>query len=625
MEAYVDPGSIKQDLTLKEVQEQFKELEESKEEKTIVGRIMIKRGVGKISFTKLFDGTGEFQVVLRVDELGKEKMKIFEKLFDIGDFAEFSGTFFVTERGQESLLVSNFRMLTKALLPLPEKWHGLEDIEEKYRKRYLDILTNEDARKRFITRAKVVSEIRSMLDAEDFLEVETPILQNQASGAMAETFNTHHNDYDLDVVLRISLEAEHKMIMAGGYPAVYEIGKNFRNEGSDSTHIQEFTMIEWYKAYKGLDYNMDLTEKMLKSIAEKVIGKTKFEIENFAGDVVKIDFGGKWERVEFNDLIMEHANINLETATRDELEAKAIELGEKNAEAKKMSDWNLMDSIWKKSARRKIINPTWVTRYPGNLKPLAIQNDNGTAEVAQLVMAGFELSNHYAELVNPVKQRELLEEQVSAKSDGDAEAMEMNNSFIEAMEYGMPPMTGTGIGIDRLVGIFTEQNNLRDTIIFPLMKPKTDSESSGRSKDTKIAVALINKDSRLEAWQEMNTVAHLSASFAARNGRKLLEQDEIRTKDDKGIKLNIQHAIMIKEINNNQMLELIKEAQGAGIEVVEFTRDMIETTDDAKLIKNAKARAFDEFEYLGVLLFGKISEVNNLTKKFDLYNGNCSK
>jgi len=480
MEAYVDPGSIQQDLTLKEVGEQFSKLEKSGEEKTIAGRIMIKRSVGKLAFSKLFDGTGEFQVVLRVDELGKKKMKIFEKLFDAGDFAEFSGTFFVTERGQESLLVKDFRMLTKSLLPLPEKWHGLEDIEEKYRKRYLDILTNKDSYKRFITRAKIVSKIRKMLDEEGFLEVETPILQNQASGAMAETFNTYHKDYGLDVVLRISLEAEHKMIMAGGYPAVYEIGKNFRNEGSDSTHIQEFTMIEWYKAYKGLDYNMDLTEKMLKNLAEDIVGKTKFSIEDFAGKIVEIDFGQKWERIDFNDLVKKYADIDLETVTRDELENKAIELGEKREEAKKMSDWNLMDSIWKKSARRKVINPTWVTRYPGNLKPLAIQNENGTAEVAQLVMAGFELSNHYAELVDPIVQRKLLEEQAAAKSDGDAEAMEMNNSFIEAMEYGMPPMTGTGIGIDRLTGIFTEQNNLRDTILFPLMKPRGENSKENK-------------------------------------------------------------------------------------------------------------------------------------------------
>ncbi len=483
MEAYVDPGSVKQDLTLKEAGEQFTDLEKAGKEKTIVGRIMVKRGAGNISFAKLFDGTGEFQVVLRTNELGKDKMKIFEKLFDAGDFAEFSGTFFVTERGQESLLVNNFRMLTKSLLPLPEKWHGLEDLEEKYRKRYLDTLTNKHSRKRFLLRAKIVSEIRNILDAEGFLEVETPVLQNQASGAMAETFNTYHNDYNLDIVLRISLEAEHKMIMAGGYPAVYEIGKNFRNEGSDPTHMQEFTMIEWYRAYRGLEYNIELTEKMLKNIAKKIIGKTKFEIEDFSGKIVEIDFGKKWEKIEFNDLVKKYANIDLQTATREEIEAKAIELGEKSKEAKKMSKWNLMDSIWKKSARKKIVNPTWVTRYPGNLKPLAIQNENGTAEVAQLVMAGFELSNHYAELVDPIAQKKLLEEQVKAKFEGDAEAMEMNNSFIEAMEYGMPPMTGTGIGIDRLVGIFTEQNNLRDTVFFPLMKPKGESkEVENKSK-----------------------------------------------------------------------------------------------------------------------------------------------
>lgn len=623
MDSYVDPGSVKQDLTLGEVGEQFAELKKNNREKTITGRIMIKRGAGKISFSKIFDGTGEFQVVLRVDELGKEKMKTFEKLFDAGDFAEFSGIFFTTEKGQESLLVDSFRMLTKALLPLPEKWHGLEDVEERYRKRYLDVLTNKDSYKRFITRTKIVSEIRSILDKEDFLEVETPILQNQASGAMAKTFNTHHNDYDLDVVLRISLEAEHKMIMAGGYPAVYEIGKNFRNEGSDSTHMQEFTMIEWYKAYKGLDYNMDLTEKMLKSIAEKVVGKTKFEIEDFTGDVVKIDFGKKWERIEFNDLVMKYANINLEVATREDLEAKALELGEKKDEVKKMSDWNLMDSIWKKSARKKIVDPTWVTRYPGNLKPLAIQNDNGTAEVAQLVMAGFELSNHYAELVNPITQRKLLEAQVDAKFGGDAEAMEMNNAFIEAMEYGMPPMTGTGIGIDRLVGIFTEQNNLRDTVLFPLMKPKDISDSDEEKlKNTKIAVVLINKSSNMEAWQEMNTASHLSASFASRKGRELLEQDDLVTKDGKKIKLNIQHAIMIKETEtNDSLIGIINEARANELEVVEFTRDMLETTDDAKLIKNAGKRDFDEFEYLGVLVFGKMFTINKLTKKFDLYKG----
>ena len=493
MDAFVDPSTVKQDLTLATANADFSDLEKSGESKSIVGRIMTKRGAGKIAFATIFDGTDTFQVVLKSDVLDAEKMKLFDKAFDMGDFAEFTGIFFVTEKGQESMEVSDFRMLTKTLLPLPEKWHGLQDKEEKYRKRYLDLISDEESFKRFQTRARIISEIRRMLDEEGFLEVETPILQNQASGAMAETFNTHHNDYNLDMVMRISLEAEHKMIMAGGYPAVYEIGKNFRNEGSDSTHMQEFTMIEWYKAYKGLDYNMGLTEKMLKNIAEKIVGKTEFQMESASGESVTVDFGKKWEKLEFNDLIRKYADIDPETASREELEAKAVEFGENADDIKKMSIGNVLDSIWKKSARRKVIQPTWIVHYPGTLKPLAIQNVDGTSETAQPVIAGFELSNHYAELVNPLKQRELLEAQVQAKEDGDAEAMDMNNEFITAMEHGMPPMTGTGIGIDRLVGIFTEQNNLRDTVLFPIMKPDMSHLSKTQLKKIKEAEKKKNK------------------------------------------------------------------------------------------------------------------------------------
>ncbi len=482
MEAYPDPAETKPSATLKEVVDNFSDWEKEEKELNLVGRIITKRGAGKISFANIFDGTENFQVVLQADILGKDKMKIFDKLFDMGDFANFSGTLFKTQKGQESLKVSDFKMAGKTLLPMPEKWHGLSDKEEKYRKRYLDLISDKSTFKRFKLRASIISEIRKILDEKGFLEVETPILQSQASGAMAETFNTHHNDYNMDMVLRISLEAEHKMIMAGGYPAVYEIGKNFRNEGSDSTHMQEFTMIEWYKAYEGLEYNMDLTEKMLKQIAENVVGKTIFKMESAGGDEVEVDFGKTWERLEFNDLIREYANINPETATRGELENKAIELGEDKNNISKMSVGNILDSIWKKSARRKIIQPTWIMHYPGSLKPLAIQNENGTSEVAQPVVAGFELSNHYAELVNPIKQRELLEEQVMAKEGGDAEAMDMNNEFITAMEHGMPPMTGTGIGIDRLVGIFTEQGNLRDAVFFPIMKPIEEKLSKNKLK-----------------------------------------------------------------------------------------------------------------------------------------------
>lgn len=482
MEAYLDPSEAKPSITLKEISENFSDLEKEKKEHKIVGRIITKRGSGKIAFANIFDGTETFQVVLQDDILGSDKMKIFDKLFDMGDFAIFSGTLFKTQKGEKSLKVIDFKIAGKTILPMPEKWHGLSDKEEKYRKRYLDLISDKNTFERFKIRAKIISEIRKILDDEGFLEVETPILQNQASGAMAETFNTHHNDYGIDMVLRISLEAEHKMIMVGGYPAVYEIGKNFRNEGSDSTHMQEFTMIEWYKAFEGLDYNMDLTEKMLKNIAEKVVGKTEFEMESASGEKVKVDFGKKWEKLEFNDLIRKYAKIDPETATREELENKAVEFGEDKNNISKMSIGNILDSIWKKSARRKIIQPTWIIHYPGSLKPLAIQNENGTSETAQPVIAGFELSNHYAELVDPIKQKELLEAQVEAKKGGDVEAMDMNNEFITAMEHGMPPMTGTGIGIDRLVGIFTEQNNLRDTVFFPIMKPLVEQLSKSQLK-----------------------------------------------------------------------------------------------------------------------------------------------
>ncbi|MBU4536606.1 lysine--tRNA ligase, partial [Patescibacteria group bacterium] len=297
-----------------------------------------------------------------------------------------------------------------------------------------------------------------------------PVLQSQASGAMAETFKTHLNDYDMDMVLRISLEAELKIIMAGGYPAIYEIGKNFRNEGSDSTHMQEFTMLEWYKAYKDLDYNLELTERIIKTLAKDVIGKMQFKIVGVNDKEVDIDLDREWKRVKFNDLILENTGMNPQGASREDIEKKAFDLGFDKNEVTKISEGNLLDFIFKKSSRAKIINPTFVTHYPGTLKPLAMQNEDGTAEVAQLIIAGAEITNQYAELIDPVVQKELLEKQAQLKAEGDKETMDYNNDFVEAMEYGMPPMTGFGMGIDRLVAILTEKPNLRDTVFFPIMR-----------------------------------------------------------------------------------------------------------------------------------------------------------
>jgi lysyl-tRNA synthetase class 2 len=361
---------------------------------------------------------------------------------------------------------------TKALLPIPSEHYGLEDEEEKMRKRYLDAVVNSEVYSRFETRAKIIKYIRQFFDDKKFLEIETPILQSQAGGAMAKTFNTHHNDYDIDMVLRISLELEHKMMMVSGYNRIYEIGKNFRNEGSDPTHIQEFTMIEWYAAYETLETNMKWTEDLIRGLARDVIGKMIFMTEDKSGNKVEVDLDGVWERVRFDDLLRKNANLDISTATLDDIQESAKKWGMDVKEISKTGRANLLDFIYKKSSRNNIVQPTFVTNYPGDLKPLAQQNSDGTAEVYQLIIAGAEMNNAYAELVNPMIQRELLEKQSSAKADGDDEAMEIDERFLTAMEHGMPPMTGFGMGIDRLVALLTEQDNLRDVIFFPIMRPK---------------------------------------------------------------------------------------------------------------------------------------------------------
>lgn len=468
MEAFA--SSVKRDVTLKELELRFNDFLQDSNEVSVVGRVMAIRGQGAISFVVLNDGTSEFQTVLKKDEMDEKVFTLFRDTVDLGDFIEVQGEPFKTERGQNSLLMNGWKMASKSILPLPEKWAGLQDVEEKYRKRYLDILSEKEVFERFIVRTNIIKAIRSYLDNKGFIEIETPILQNQAGGAMAKTFSTHHNDYDMEMVLRISLELEHKMLMVGGYNRIYEIGKNFRNEGSDPTHIQEFTMIEWYSAYNTLEDNMNWTEEMLKSIAQDVVGKTIFTVYDKEGNSVEVDFAGTWPRVAFADLLKENANLDMTSASLSEIQEKAKEFGMEDKEITMTGKGNLLDFIFKKSSRWKIVNPTFVTNYPSELKPLAQQNGDGTAKVAQLIVAGAEITNQYAELVDPFAQRKLLEAQSEAKKGGDEEAMDIDERFLTAMEHGMPPMTGFGMGIDRLVAIFTEQKNLRDVIFFPIMR-----------------------------------------------------------------------------------------------------------------------------------------------------------
>lgn len=468
------PSSVPRDYSIKEIKSKFETLASEKENElvSVVGRVIVTRGQGAILFVVIQDEGERLQAVLKKDELEEDVFNLFVATVDNGDFISVTGSLFVTARGEQSILIKEWRMATKALLPLPDKWHGLQDVEETYRKRYLDMIMDKEVYNRFLLRSEIIKFIRKFFDNKNFLEVETPILQNQAGGAMARTFETHHNDYDMPMVLRIALELDHKIIMAGGYSGVYEIGKCFRNEGSDPTHMQEFTMIEWYSAYKTLEDNMKWTEEMIKSIATDIFNKTIFNVSDKEGNVVSVDFAGYWPRVSFVDLLKENANIDVTTISIEEARKEAIKWGIDEKEVEKMGRGNLLDNIYKKSSRSKIINPTFVTNFPGDLKPLAQQNEDGTAQVAQLIMAGAEITNQYAELVDPIKQRDLLVSQSKAKEEGDEEAMQIDERFLEAMEHGLPPMTGFGMGIDRLVAILTEQKNLRDTIFFPIMKPR---------------------------------------------------------------------------------------------------------------------------------------------------------
>jgi lysyl-tRNA synthetase class 2 len=468
------PASIAHTHSIAEVKNSFSTLAPTSdiEPISVAGRVIVVRGQGAILFIVIQDGKERLQAVLKKDVLSPEVFSLFVDTVDNGDFISVTGSLFVTERGEQSILIKDWQMGTKALLPLPDKWHGLQDLEETYRKRYLDIIMDKEVYDRFIIRSKVIKSIREFLDSKSFLEIETPILQNQAGGAMAKVFETHHNDYDMPMVLRIAVELDHKIIMTGGYERIYEIGKMFRNEGSDPTHIQEFTMIEWYAAYQTLATNMEWTEDMLKSLALNVVGKTTFTVYDKEGKDQEVNFDGVWPRVTFGQLLKENADIDISTITLEGARKEALKWGMSEEEAKVTGRGNLLDHIYKKSARSKIINPTFVTNFPGDLKPLAQQNVDGTAEVAQLIIAGAEITNQYAELVDPTVQRELLVAQSKAKEGGDVEAMEIDERFLDAMEHGMPPMTGFGMGIDRLVAILTNQKNCRDVIFFPIMRPK---------------------------------------------------------------------------------------------------------------------------------------------------------
>lgn len=443
----------------------------SKAKVKVAGRLMSIRDFGKIAFGVLRDRKGSIQITLQAGETPDKVRDFFKKYLDSGDILGIEGTIWRTERGELSVVVKELTLLTKSLLPLPEKWHGLQDKEERYRKRYIDLIINEDVKKVFITREKIISATRDLLREKEFVEVETPTLQSMYGGASAAPFTTHLNALDIDLYLSISPELYLKRLVVGGIDRVFTICKNFRNEGIDHQHNPEFTMMEYYCAYKDYNFHMEFTEELFNKIRKEL--KLPEEIE-YRGN--KISLKTPFKRVTFKELVLKETSIDIDKANNFQSLKKAI------AE-KKLKDVNiseclhygaLLDELYKRVARPKIIQPTFLTHYPVEMIALAKRNDSDKTKInsVQLIIDGAEVIKAYDELNDPLDQEARLKEQQEYLSGGDESAMPLDEDFINSLKYGMPPTAGYGMGIDRLTMILTGQESLRDVILFPFMRPE---------------------------------------------------------------------------------------------------------------------------------------------------------
>ncbi|MFT7557605.1 MAG: lysyl-tRNA synthetase class 2 [Planctomycetota bacterium] len=606
------PARAERSHTCKEILEQHEQLSTDQATVSIAGRVMAIRGQGGISFIPVFDGTETVQVVFKEDAIAPEIFTLFREGVDIGDFVQVVGTPFTTERGAQSVLVSGWTMISKTLIPLPEKWHGLQDMDARYRKRYLDILMDDKVRKMFEQKTAFWRVMRDFLEARGFLEVETPTLEVTTGGAEATPFQTHHNDFDIDVYLRISVgELWQKRLMAAGIPKTFEIGRAYRNEGSSPDHLQEFTNMEFYWAYANYRDGMELTRELYRHIAQEVFGTTVFTTRGHT-----FDLSDQWQEIDYQETILERTGVDILTASKEVMEVKLRELGVVyEGETKE----RLIDTLWK-YCRKDIAGPAFLMHHPKIVSPLAKESQDrpGFTERFQVLLAGSEVGNGYSELNDPIEQRARFEEQQELLASGDTEAMMPEWDFVEMLEHGMPPTCGFGVG-ERLFAFLVDKP-IRETVMFPLMKPRL--EGPQKKKESRLVTIILNKNAFPESWQRLNTVAHLSASFAARHEcreKDLFIADGGRTLDGEYLHMNIGPAMVIRDVDASETLhELRVDARKKGLEVAEFTRSMLETSNDKKQLANITENNSRDIELLGVLMYGARSDVDELTSSLPL-------
>jgi len=437
------------------------------QEVTVAGRIMSKRVMGKASFAHIQDSAGQIQIFVRINDVGDEQYQDF-KSFDLGDIIGVTGEVFKTKTGEISVRAKNMVLLTKSLYPLPEKWHGLKDPDLRYRHRYVDLIVNPEVRRTFEIRSKVIRCIRNYLDTRGYLEVETPILHITAGGAAARPFITHHNTLDIDLYLRIATELHLKRLIVGGFDKVYELGRVFRNEGMSIKHNPEFTSIEIYRAYADYMDMMELTEDMIVTVAKEVLGTTKLTYQG-----QEIDLTPPWQRMTMIEAVKKYAGVDFSQINTDE-EAREV-AKQAGLELKKGNTWgHILNAFFEEKVEQHLVQPTFILDYPIEISPLAKKkkDDPRLTYRFELYIVAREIANAFSELNDPIDQRERFMEQARQRAAGDEEAHMMDEDFVHALEIGMPPTGGVGIGIDRLVMLFTDSYSIRDVILFPTMRPK---------------------------------------------------------------------------------------------------------------------------------------------------------
>ncbi|MDD2263059.1 MAG: lysine--tRNA ligase [Clostridia bacterium] len=460
-----DITRFEREYTAKEVLDDFDNLQDKNI--AIAGRIMAKRIMGKASFCHIQDGLEKIQLYVRIDELGEESYSEFKK-FDIGDIVGVSGLPFVTHMGEKSIRVKSMVLLTKSLQPLPEKFHGLKDMDLRYRQRYVDLIVNPEVKSVFVTRAKIIKAIREFMFSLDYLEVETPVLHNQATNANARPFSTHHNTLDIDMFLRIELELHLKRLIVGGLDKVFEIGKVFRNEGMDTRHNPEFTLMELYEAYGDLYTMMDRAEQIYCYVADNVLGTRQID---YQGQIINLE--SPWRRLTMIEAVKEYSGVDFDSFTLDDAAAKKA-AKERNVHVESHWNWGMiLNAFFEEYVEKNLIQPTFIYQYPIEISPLAKRNKEKPhlTERFEFFILASEMGNAFSELNDPVDQRERLVAQAKSKF-GDYE-FTIDDDFINALEIGMPPTGGMGLGVERMIMLFTNSPSIRDVLFFPTMKPES--------------------------------------------------------------------------------------------------------------------------------------------------------